>query len=93
MYECGFVVRQNITGNDEGPTPTEFASTPNRNHTLDTVAGLNNYGDNGGFEFSEPSLNVPHIETDAVLQFNSRLDLENDLPSTQNVHRYVVQNK
>lgn len=93
MYENGRVVRQNITGNDDAIVPTAFPSSENRLNTLDTVAGQNNYGENGGFDFEMSEDDLPQMIEDPVDQFNSRLDLVYDMPSTERVTRYNSQNK
>lgn len=91
MYECGKIVGQNIAGNDEAVVPTKYASSENRNNTLDELTGLNNFAENGGFDLSMPEEGFPENQTDTVVQFNSRLDLNYELPSTVNVSRYNTQ--
>lgn len=93
MYECGKIVRQNITGNDDSLVPLKFPSSENRNNSLDEIAGVNNFGENGGFDLEMPEEGFPENQTDPVIHFNSRLDLQHDLPSTVRVGRYVYQNK
>lgn len=77
----------------------KFASESTRTNTLDDVVGggdgANMFGANNEYDFSV------HPDADhgmkslmgQVEQFNSRLDLQSEMPSTRNVNRFNSQNK
>lgn len=90
------ITGMDLTANNEVPMQGRFPSSENRNHTLDTFMGDQSayFGNNNEYDFfagieSDP---LPQIESD-VSQFNSRLNLTYDLPSTKRVNRFNAQNK